>query len=106
MHGLGLDIHKGIEYALRDEQIFLHVSDRGKKRPNPTVGGLVSTKFRPIMWRDFEANCDRYMAQYAAILVQGKSACLRQHKQQARHYIEDNGITFLFAAAMTDTRWR
>ena len=84
----------GIEYALRDESRFLYVREPTSRNQPPTPGGLASTKFVPIDFNDFEANCEDYLARYAAVVSSAASPCLTAHRLQADYFIEDDGLIF------------
>ena len=82
-----------IEHGLRNETAFLYVRDTGGAF-NPAPGGLASAKFRYLQRDEFEANCERYLAEYPAVVSQGMSACLAANRLQAHYYIEDDGLLF------------
>ena len=84
--------YAGLEYALRDTQHFLMVTE-SRINPNPNPAGRVSTKFTPVRPADFEANCEHYIAKHAAIIARGYSECLARHKHLADWFVYDhNGI--------------
>ena len=83
-----------IEYALRDEQAFLLVTQGQGAMHDPTPGGLAGTKFHHATADDFAAHCERYLAEFPAVLAQGDSECLTHHRLQAHYYIADAGFTF------------
>ena len=93
------NLYAGIAYALRGETVFLHVVSPGKlvQTTWPGLGGFLSTRFRRASHADFEADCDAYLARYAAVVVEGGSECLRANKPQAKYFIEDDGLTFYLA---------
>ena len=87
-----VSFYSGLEYALRDENVFLHVSDH---RPgDPKQAGRVSTKFYRTPFSEFESNCQLYLSLYQAILVDGTSPCLMRNKHLADYYIHDEYKTF------------
>ena len=89
------NLYAGIAYALRDETVFLHVSaDKTPSSTDPFPGGFLSTRFRRVSHADFESSCDAYLARYAAVVIEGGSACLRANKPHAKYFIEDDGFTF------------
>ena len=90
-----INIHESIEYALRDEVIFLFVNT-GRAVWDPYPGGYVSTKFFRVTHEEFEANCEDYLNEYAAVFLDGRrqSECLAGNRQNAVYYIEDDGIIF------------
>ena len=87
-----VNFYSGLEYALRDENVFLHVSDL--KIEDPRQGGLFSTKFYRTPFSEFESNCQLYRSLYQAILVDGTSPCLMRNKHLADYYIHDGNKTF------------
>ena len=87
------NLWNAIEHGLRHQTAFLYVRDsRGPQDPTP--GGLASAKFRYLQRDEFEANCERYLAEYPAVVSQGMSACLAANRLQAHYYIEDDGLLF------------
>lgn len=88
------NIYSGIEYALRDQNIFLYVSDYEHRSNNPRPGGRVSTKFHSVSLDDFENNCDEYLSDYSAVLADDYSNCLAYNKKYANYFVQDSGITF------------
>ena len=83
--------HSGIEYALRNQKVFLYVNKRLDIRP--TIGGKVSTKFKAITTAEFEEQCDLQLARYSAIYFVGSSsACLARNKYLADYYMSDQGL--------------
>lgn len=89
-----LSLYSGMEYALRQEQVFLHVTSAQTRKWNPLPGGHVSTKFVRVLHDDFETNCGSYLSRYAAVISWGYSDCLVRNKQQANYFIEDDGVMF------------
>ncbi len=89
------NFYKAVEYSLRNDNIFLLVR---KISDDPTVGGLVSTKFLGISPEEFEGNCNKYLSQYRSILVESsKSECLESAKMSATSYFADDGKVFFRA---------
>jgi len=86
------NLYSGVEYALRNQSVFLFVTDnRGR---DPSMGGRLSTKYKKIIPKEFENKCTDYLNSYSGILVQGSSGCLTRNKHLAKYFIEENGITF------------
>ena len=88
------NVYAGIEHALRNETVFLYVSDVKNGRFNTAIGGRVSTKFKIVYHNEFENNCDEYLKKYSAIISDGESKCLARNKRFASYFIADNGIVF------------
>jgi 4-amino-4-deoxy-L-arabinose transferase-like glycosyltransferase len=87
------DFWKTVEYSLRNDLVFLFVSNKEK---NPAIGGRVSTKFVVIDPKEFESNCDDYIEKYSSILVDNAdSKCLESAKEFATHYFADEGKIFI-----------
>ena len=83
------DFFGAMEYSIRHESIFLLVSNTIN---NPTIGGLVSTKFFVASPEEFESNCVKYLNQYRSILVESShSECIEKHKMYSTHYFSDDG---------------
>ena len=87
------DFWKAAEYSLRNDDVFLFVSDKDN---NPAIGGRVSTKFVGITPREFEDNCDEFLHKHSSFLVDNaESKCLDSAKQYATHYFADEGMIFM-----------
>ncbi|MCA8835510.1 MAG: hypothetical protein K8953_10550 [Proteobacteria bacterium] len=93
---------RSIEYALRNQDVFLYVvspppyytAPMHITPTNPTLGGLVSTKYDSVDKATFEDNCVGYIKKYAAILATSYSECLVNNKKDASYFIEDDYVTF------------
>lgn len=90
------DLWRVLEYALRDDQVFLLVTNVVTAAPSPEVGGRVSTKFAVLGKTEFEDLCDENLEKYRSVLLEGQeSPCLEKHKMYATHYIADEGMIFM-----------
>lgn len=86
------DIYSSFEYALKDVNTFLYVSD--DRDDDPRIGGLLSTKFQIIRPEEFEANCELYLDKFEAIVAEKSSFCLSENRQLADYYVNYKGLTF------------
>lgn len=75
------------KYLLRDSRHLLWVGDEDV---GPIPGGMTATPFTRIPAAEFEANCDRLVAENTAIIVKGESACLGRYRHQATSFINDS----------------
>jgi hypothetical protein len=81
-----------VEYCLQSETKFLVA---GFNLKNPSVGGVVSTKFDTVLIKEFEQNCQKYLNQYSAFLIRsGQSSCAESVKMKATHYIQETNRIF------------
>ena len=81
-------IFVGMEHALREEERFLLV--RPAKHTDTLPGAQVSTKYTAVTADRFEAECERYLKEWAAVVAWHRSECLRRNRQHADWFIEDD----------------
>ena len=82
------NIYDSIRYALRDLKEFVWITDQ---LDDPIIGGLTKTKFKVVNKNDLEKNCEQILSSNTAVLINGESSCLKEHKVSATTYIEDAG---------------
>ncbi|QTD47048.1 hypothetical protein [Ottowia testudinis] len=82
-------IYDSIAYAMRDVKQFVWVEP---DYTGPTMGGYVKTPYIRMDQEVLDAECSKVLKSNEAVVVNGWSACLQEHKAEASTYIEDAGL--------------